>query len=286
VLLRSGKPSALFSTVKGSVGFVPGITASSSQTATNSLDTPPALPVKLADARDDRIRTGVDPRLTRPQRPALTLVDPAARIPVQRLARRQAIAKRLLDIVGASAALLVFAPVLAAIAAVIAAIDGRPVFFRQLRAGVGGNPFTIVKFRTMHDGADGMRASLRAFNEVAGAASFKMTNDPRVSRLGRILRRTSLDELPQLWNVLKGDMSLVGPRPHPFDDVAGYAPWHHARLAVKPGMTGLWQISARGEADFDRWVALDLQYIQTWSLRHDLEILLRTIPAVVRGGGR
>jgi lipopolysaccharide/colanic/teichoic acid biosynthesis glycosyltransferase len=192
----------------------------------------------------------------------------------------------MLDIVGASAALFVFAPVLAATAAVIAAIDGRPVLFRQSRAGLGGNPFMIVKFRTMHAGADGMRASLRGFNEVAGAASFKMTNDPRVSRLGRILRRTSLDELPQLWNVLRGDVSLVGPRPHPFDDVAGYAPWHHARFAVKPGMTGLWQISARGEADFDRWVALDLQYIQTWSLRQDLEILLRTIPAVVRGGGR
>ncbi|MEX1335217.1 MAG: sugar transferase, partial [Candidatus Limnocylindrales bacterium] len=135
-------------------------------------------------------------------------------------------------------------------------------------------------------GADEQRADLRAFNEVEGAASFKMTDDPRITRLGRILRRTSIDELPQLWNVLLGEMSLVGPRPHPFDDVAGYADWHHGRFAVKPGITGSWQISSRRETDFDKWVELDLEYIANWSFRRDVEILLGTIPALLRAEGR
>lgn len=202
------------------------------------------------------------------------------------LGRRQAAAKRLLDVVGAFAGLLLLAPLLGATAALIALLDGRPILFRQDRAGLRGRPFRIVKFRTMHDGADAQRAELRAFNEVTGSASFKMTNDPRVTRLGRILRRTSIDELPQLWNVLRGEMSLVGPRPHPFDDVAGYAPWHRGRFAVKPGITGLWQISSRREADFDRWVELDLQYIADWSFTRDVGILLGTLPAVLRADGR
>jgi lipopolysaccharide/colanic/teichoic acid biosynthesis glycosyltransferase len=138
----------------------------------------------------------------------------------------------------------------------------------------------------MRKGADAERAALRARNEISGGAAFKLTHDPRVTRLGHLLRRTSLDEFPQLWNVLRGDMSLVGPRPHPFDDLEGYESWHLRRLAMPPGMTGLWQVSARTEPDFDRWVRLDLEYIDTWSLRSDLSILLRTVPAMLRPEGR
>lgn len=195
-------------------------------------------------------------------------------------------AKRALDIVGASVGLVVLSPVLAGVALAIALDDGSPILFRQPRAGLYGRPFSIAKFRTMRKGADAERAALRARNEISGGAAFKLTDDPRVTRLGQLLRRTSLDEFPQLWNVLRGDMSLVGPRPHPFDDLEGYEPWHLRRLAMPPGMTGLWQVSARSDTDFDRWVRLDLDYIDTWSLRSDLSILLRTLPAMLRPEGR
>lgn len=194
-------------------------------------------------------------------------------------------AKRLLDLVGAVAGLIILSPVLGLAALAIFLTDGRPVIFRQSRAGLHGRPFQIVKFRTMVRDADGMRADLRAQNEVDGA-SFKMTDDPRITRIGHILRRTSIDELPQLWNVLVGDMSLVGPRPHPFDDVAGYDGWHRRRLSMKPGITGLWQVGGRRETSFDRWVEQDLEYIDGWSLRLDLELLFRTIPALIRAEGR
>jgi lipopolysaccharide/colanic/teichoic acid biosynthesis glycosyltransferase len=206
-------------------------------------------------------------------------VDPVAPPPTLRAVKRG------MDILGALAGLVVLGPFLAGVAILIAAIDGRPVLFRQVRAGRDGVPFEIVKFRTMERDADAQREALRTRNEVSGAA-FKMDRDPRVTRLGTILRRTSVDELPQLWNVLVGDMSLVGPRPHPFDDVARYEPWHHRRLRMKPGLTGLWQISSRGDPDFDRWVELDLRYIHGWSLARDVAIVMKTIPAVLRGTGR
>jgi lipopolysaccharide/colanic/teichoic acid biosynthesis glycosyltransferase len=177
-------------------------------------------------------------------------------------------------------------PLLVAVALLVRVIDGSPVLFVQERAGLDGVPFRIVKFRTMRIGADAERAELRALNEVAGGASFKLADDPRVTRSGRFLRRTSLDELPQLWNVLLGEMSLVGPRPHPFDDVAGYDDWHFRRLSVKPGLTGLWQVSARSNPDFDTWVRLDLEYIDSWSLGLDIRILAATIPALLRTDGR
>jgi lipopolysaccharide/colanic/teichoic acid biosynthesis glycosyltransferase len=194
--------------------------------------------------------------------------------------------KRAVDLCGASVGLLVLAPLLIGVALLIRALDGSPVLFRQRRAGRLGRPFTIVKFRTMERGADERRAELRALNEVRGNASFKMTDDPRVTPLGRWLRRTSIDELPQLWNVLRGEMSLVGPRPHPFDDVAGYDRWHRRRLAMKPGITGLWQVEARTATDFDVWVLKDIEYVEHWSLGLDLAILLRTIPALLRAEGR
>lgn len=195
-------------------------------------------------------------------------------------------AKRLVDIVGASLGLLFLSPVFAVAAIIIIATDGRPVMFTQERAGVNGRPFKIYKFRTMTRDADSQRAALRAHNEVDGGASFKMTNDPRITPIGRFLRKTSIDELPQLWNVLKGEMSLVGPRPHPFDDVAGYDTWHRRRLSMKPGITGLWQIAGRGEASFDRWVQLDLDYIDHWSIWLDFRLLIKTIPAMLRAEGR
>lgn len=195
--------------------------------------------------------------------------------------------KRLMDILGAAAALVLLAPVLGLVALGIMVAQGRPVLFRQPRAGLGGRPFLIAKFRTMRVGADDERDALRDRNEVTGtAAAFKLTDDPRITRIGRFLRRSSLDELPQLWNVLRGEMSLVGPRPHPFDDVTRYEPWHLRRLSMKPGITGLWQVSARSDADFDRWVALDLEYIDNWSILLDLKVALKTIPALLRAEGR
>jgi lipopolysaccharide/colanic/teichoic acid biosynthesis glycosyltransferase len=214
------------------------------------------------------------------------LVAAERHVPVEPLGRLGLVAKRTVDLAGASVGLVVLGPFLLGVGALIALVDGRPVLFRQERAGRGERPFWIYKYRTMRNGADAERAALRARNEIAGGASFKMTHDPRVTRLGRLLRRTSVDEFPQLLNVLRGEMSLVGPRPHPFDDLAGYQPWHHRRFAVKPGMTGLWQVSSRRERDFDRWVELDLAYIRTWSPLLDIRIMARTIPAMLRGEGR
>jgi len=211
---------------------------------------------------------------------------PERRQPAAPPPRLGLIAKRMIDLLGATAGLVLIGPLLLGTAVLIALFDGRPVLFRQERAGLAERPFWIFKFRTMRLGADAERAALRANNEVAGGASFKMTDDPRVTRLGRVLRRTSIDEFPQLLNVLRGEMSLVGPRPHPFDDLAGYQPWHHARTAMKPGMTGLWQVSSRRDPDFDRWVELDLDYIRTWSPWLDIQIIARTIPAMLRSEGR
>ncbi len=193
--------------------------------------------------------------------------------------------KRGIDLVGSIVGLIILSPLLIAGGAAIAVTDGWPIMFRQPRAGQNGRPFTIAKFRTMERDADGRRDMLRAANEVSGAA-FKMDADPRVTPLGQWLRRLSIDELPQLWNVLRGEMSLVGPRPHPFDDIAGYEAWHLRRLAVKPGMTGLWQLELRNDPDFDRWVAKDLEYVDGWSLWLDLKIIARTVGVVLRGSGR
>lgn len=194
--------------------------------------------------------------------------------------------KRSVDIVGAIVGLIALSPVFVLAAVAVLLDDGRPILFTQPRAGRNGKPFRIYKFRTMTRGADAQRAGLRDRNEVSGNASFKLADDPRVTRIGRLLRRTSVDELPQLWNVMNGEMSLVGPRPHPFDDVAGYEPWQRRRLTVKPGITGLWQVKGRLEPTFDRWVQLDLEYIDGWSIWLDFRLLLQTIPALLRAEGR
>ena len=159
------------------------------------------------------------------------------------------------------------------------------MFFRQVRVARHGHEFTMYKFRTMIDDADARRAEVAHLDEADGVL-FKIRVDPRVTRAGRFLRLHSLDELPQLWNVLRGEMSLVGPRPPLVSEVQGYDVWHRRRLSMKPGMTGLWQVRARTERDFDRWVETDLEYIDSWSLWLDLRIILRTIPAVLNREGR
>jgi exopolysaccharide biosynthesis polyprenyl glycosylphosphotransferase len=193
--------------------------------------------------------------------------------------------KRVMDVSFATLALIVAAPVITVIAAYIALRDGRPVLFRQTRLGVHGRPFTIVKFRTMVRDAEERFPGLVASSHTNGAA-FKMAYDPRTTSWGRFLRATGLDELPQLWNVLKGEMSLVGPRPAPAREVDTYDVWHRRRLSMKPGLTGLWQITSRLDRDFDHRARLDLDYIDRWSLWLDLRIVAQTVPVLFHANGR
>jgi lipopolysaccharide/colanic/teichoic acid biosynthesis glycosyltransferase len=190
--------------------------------------------------------------------------------------------KRLFDVAVGGVALVLLAPLLTLVALLIRTVDGGPVLFRQTRVGLHGRPFQLIKFRTMERGAEGRLDELMARNEIRGPA-FKVTDDPRLTRTGRVLRATSLDELPQIWNVLRNEMSLVGPRPPLPWEVDAYDAWHHRRLAVKPGITGLWQVRARQGEDFDQRVELDLEYIDRWSMWLDLEIIVRTIPAMFKG---
>ena len=192
--------------------------------------------------------------------------------------------KRGVDVFGACLALLLTMPILLVAALMVRLSSPGPVILRQRRAGVHGMPFVIYKFRTMVDGAERMKAALLAFNERSGPI-FKMKNDPRITRIGRILRATSIDELPQLWNVLRGEMSLVGPRPPTLDEVPAYRAWHRRRLSVCPGITGLWQLAGRGGVDFDDMVRLDLRYIARRSPFGDLHLLGATIPAVLSRRG-
>ena len=192
--------------------------------------------------------------------------------------------KRTFDLVVASLILLFSAPLLGIIALLVKTTSRGPVFYRSVRPGLGGRPFHCFKFRTMYEDADVRQAELEAHNE-AGGAIFKMRNDPRVTPVGRVLRRFSLDEFPQLFNVVRGEMSLVGPRPLPRRDYERLEDWHRKRYLVLPGMTGLWQVSGRSDLDFDELVRLDFLYLERWSVFLDLAILLRTIPAVFRAKG-
>lgn len=190
--------------------------------------------------------------------------------------------KRLIDIALATLGLTLTAPLLASIALCIRWRDGGPILFRQERVGLNLRAFPVLKFRTMAVDAESRLDGLLERNVLVGQA-FKLDDDPRITKTGRFLRRTSLDELPQLWNVLRGQMSLVGPRPPLPREVAAYDVWHRRRLSMKPGITGLWQVQGRREPEFDRWVALDLAYIDRWSLWLDLKIILRTVPAMLSG---
>jgi exopolysaccharide biosynthesis polyprenyl glycosylphosphotransferase len=192
--------------------------------------------------------------------------------------------KRCFDVVVSATVLLVCAPVALAIAVAIRLDSAGPVLFRQLRAGKHGRPFTLLKFRSMRVGAEALLPSLQRHNEMCGPV-FKMREDPRVTRVGGFLRRTSLDELPQFLNVLRGEMSVVGPRPPLPSEVRLYERWQRRRLSMKPGITCTWQVSGRNDLDFDRWMELDLAYIDGWTLWRDVVILIRTIPAVFLGRG-
>ncbi|MBX5441536.1 MAG: sugar transferase [Solirubrobacteraceae bacterium] len=192
--------------------------------------------------------------------------------------------KRTFDIVGATVLLILLSPVLLAAAIAVRLSSKGPILYHSIRPGIGGKPFACFKFRTMYHGADRRQAELEALNE-AGGAIFKIRNDPRVTPVGRFLRRYSIDELPQLMNVLRGEMSLVGPRPLPERDYERLEEWHKKRYLVLPGITGLWQVSGRSELDFDDLVRLDFLYLERWSVFLDLTILLKTIPAVLSRRG-
>lgn len=198
----------------------------------------------------------------------------------------QAFAKQIIDFVGAFLLLLVLFIPLVLVAIAIKMTSQGPIFFRQQRSGLNGQPFTMLKFRSMVSDAEQRKHEFEALNEMSGPV-FKITNDPRVTPIGVWLRKKSIDELPQLWNVLRGDMSLVGPRPLPVDEVNRFDDFsHRRRLSVKPGLTCLWQVSGRNNVkDFKTWVRLDLEYIDNWSLWLDIKILIRTIPVVLLGTG-
>jgi len=198
---------------------------------------------------------------------------------------RASMIKRLADVAISFILLLVFAPILLTVAVLIKLTSAGPVFFSQTRMGYGKRPFQILKFRTMVQDAEKLMSQVEHLNETQGP-TFKLKNDPRITPLGKFLRKTSIDELPQLINVLVGDMSLVGPRPLPLRDYQGFSQdWHRRRFSVKPGITCLWQVMGRSSIGFDEWMALDMRYIDQWSVWLDIKILFQTIPVVFRGSG-
>ncbi|MGI8736202.1 MAG: hypothetical protein DLM53_10820 [Candidatus Eremiobacter antarcticus] len=192
--------------------------------------------------------------------------------------------RRSVDALASAVLLVLMAPLLALIALLVKIASPGPAFFSQERVGKDGHPFRLYKFRTMQDGAHLLHEHVAHLNEIDGPA-FKVARDPRLHSLGAFLRRSSLDELPQLWNVLRGEMSLVGPRPALPDEVKGYAPHYHQRLTVRPGLTGLWQVSGRTAVPFRRWMAMDIWYVNHWSPLIDLWLCCETIPAVLRREG-
>jgi exopolysaccharide biosynthesis polyprenyl glycosylphosphotransferase len=205
--------------------------------------------------------------------------------PPSRLSALGGAAKRCTDVACAGLGLVTAAPLLVALAVVIKATSRGPALYRQTRVGRDGRPFTVYKLRTMVDGAHEHRGHLIPLNDVSGGPLFKLKDDPRVTRIGRALRRFSLDELPQLWNVLTGSMSIVGPRPALPEEVERYEPHVFGRLLVKPGITGLWQVSGRSNLSWDESVRLDPYYVRNRSFALDVKILLRTVAAVFSGRG-
>jgi lipopolysaccharide/colanic/teichoic acid biosynthesis glycosyltransferase len=194
--------------------------------------------------------------------------------------------KRTLDVIVSAALLILLSPLLAILALLTRLTSPGPVFYAWRVVGKNGRPFTGYKFRSMVANADALKSQLELRNEMIGPV-FKLTNDPRITRLGAWMRKYSLDELPQLYSVLKGDMTLVGPRPPLATEYARFTEYQKQKLSVKPGVTCLWQVDGRNEVtDFDQWVAMDLQYIREWSLWLDIKILFRTFSAVVGGSGK
>jgi exopolysaccharide biosynthesis polyprenyl glycosylphosphotransferase len=209
-------------------------------------------------------------------------------VPARGLNMSQRITKRAFDMFGSATLVLLFSPLLVVTAAATLLLDGPPIFFRQSRQGRGGRVFTLVKFRTMRPGAE-QAVLVAAENARADVGSLfdaqKVRSTASITRLGRVLRRSSVDELPQLWNVFRGDMSLVGPRPLALYEADHLEGWHRARQDLRPGLTGLWQVSGRSDVGWQERMHLDYTYVSHWSLVSDLRILLRTVPAVFRGDG-
>jgi exopolysaccharide biosynthesis polyprenyl glycosylphosphotransferase len=192
--------------------------------------------------------------------------------------------RRIFDFLGSLVLIVLLSPLFLVITLLIRLDSPGPALYRQVRCGLNGRKFTLYKFRSMHEKAEERKVELARFNLMNGPV-FKMKNDPRITRMGRFLRKTSLDELPQVLNVLGGSMSFVGPRPLPAEEVERCKGWERRRLSMKPGITGLWQVSGRNHIDFQEWMRLDLEYIDNWSIWLDMKIVLRTIPAILLGRG-
>ena len=220
----------------------------------------------------------------RPESSRVQRWDAGSKSPLPVTPVRYAAAKRAMDLVISLAAILILSPLLLLIALLVKFTSKGPVIFRQQRSGLGGREFTCLKFRSMCVDAEQKRAAIAHLNEASGPV-FKIKNDPRVTPVGRVIRKLSLDELPQLFNVLRGEMSIVGPRPPLPSEVAEYSEREQRRLSVKPGITCIWQISGRSDVSFDRWVELDLEYIDTMSFWNDVKIFFRTFPAVLLARG-
>ena len=193
--------------------------------------------------------------------------------------------KTAFDYVAGAVGFVVALPVFAVIVLAIKLTSKGPVFFKQERSGLNGRRFQLYKFRTMVDNAEELRETLEAQNEMTGPV-FKMANDPRITAVGKILRKISLDEFPQIINVLKGEMSVVGPRPPIPSEVGEYDLWQRRRLSMKPGITCIWQVNGRNKIDFGEWMKMDLEYIDNWSLWLDFKLLLQTVPAVLMATGK
>jgi exopolysaccharide biosynthesis polyprenyl glycosylphosphotransferase len=223
---------------------------------------------------------GFVPRVvTRGHTTYVTITRPSLRVP-------QLLSKRAFDVVSASALLVLFSPLYALIALAVRLSSAGPAFFRQVRVGYGGKNFQMYKFRSMVQNAEELKAKLQDQSIYADARLFKVRNDPRVTRLGRFLRRSSIDELPQLWNVLRGEMSMVGPRPPLASEVETYEEYNYTRFDMKPGITGPWQVSGRSRiTSFDEIVALETEYLTDWSLLKDFTILMKTVPTVLSMNG-
>ena len=241
------------------------------------------IPLAETEMIDDGYVAGAGVRSTKPSQ---YLREPRRVTTLPALTPRQAAMKRLVDIAGATIGLVFLAPLLVLLAVLVAVDSPGPMIFAQTRVGFRGRTFRMLKFRTMRDGAEHEKDAMAELNQFDDPRLFKIPADPRVTRLGRVLRRWSLDELPQLYNVLMGDMSLVGPRPFFESDLDDYEAHHFRRLSVPPGLSGLWQVSGRSDVvDFEEVVRLDRHYIEHWSLALDLRILARTLPTVASRRG-
>ncbi len=244
---------------------------------------------------EDRVKTLISEPLARSHAEAISRELSIHAVPfnseIRRLIRSEApskagqrFMKRILDFTGALTGIILLSPVYLALAVAIKLDSRGPIVFSQTRVGKNGKLFRFYKFRSMVTNAEALKKSLMTRNEADGPA-FKMKNDPRVTRVGRFIRKTSLDELPQLWNVLRGEMSLVGPRPALPSEVEQWQAWQHKRLAVEQGCTCIWQVSGRSDVNFDQWMRMDIEYVRNWSLKLDISIICRTVLVMLTGKG-